>query len=90
MIRWAATVWILALCEDIRKRTIWTKDWFLRWDNVGAYDTLISESRQEDTCSFLNFVCHRDIGQPSGEGPSGERWSTYSEEGHKHASIHIT
>jgi hypothetical protein len=52
----AGAVWFLFLRRRRRNRTIWTRDWLLRRDDLGAYDTLLSELREEDKGSFLNFL----------------------------------
>lgn len=52
----AGAVWLI-MHKKMRKskRKIWVKDWLKRRNELGAYDTLLSELRQEDEASFLNF-----------------------------------
>jgi hypothetical protein len=54
----AGAAWLLFLRKKSqqRRRTVWVRDWLLRRDDLGAYGTLLSELREEDKGSFLNFL----------------------------------
>ena len=55
--RLAAAIWFLQIRANAqRRRTIWTKQWLLRRDDLGAFDTLLAELRMEDQACFLNFL----------------------------------
>ena len=57
MRRLAASVWLLMISEeDRRPRSVWTRDWLMRREQLGAFDTLLTELRAEDQASFLNFL----------------------------------
>ena len=50
-------LWYLFLRKkNTPQRTVWTRDWLLRRDDLGAYNTLLTELREEDQKSFLNFL----------------------------------
>ena len=54
----AGAVWYLYLKRkhSSEMRSIWTREWLLRRSDLGAFDTLLSELREEDKASFLNFL----------------------------------
>lgn len=53
----AGALWFLYMRRRERSvRSVWTRPWLLRRDELGAYDTLLSELRDEDEGSFLNFL----------------------------------
>lgn len=57
MLLWAAATWYLFFRSQRRTyRSVWIRDWLLRRNDLGAYETLFSELRVEDEGSFLNFV----------------------------------
>lgn len=57
MLRRAAVLWICFLQKSPKvTRRWWTRPWLLRRDDLGAYNTLMSELRVEDQDSFLNFL----------------------------------
>ena len=50
-------LWYLYIRKKYRsERSIWCRDWLLRRDDLGAYDTLLAELKDEDQKSFLNFL----------------------------------
>jgi hypothetical protein len=52
----AGAVWMLMKRKPHKShRTIWVKEWLLKRNDLGAYETLLSELREEDQGSFLNF-----------------------------------
>ena len=52
-----AAVWFMYIRRKERgERTLWCREWLLRRDDLGAYETLVSELRDEDPKSFLNFL----------------------------------
>ena len=53
----AAVLWYFVYMKHPRRpRSIWTHQWLLKRPELGAYDTLLSELREEDKSSFLNFL----------------------------------
>ena len=53
----AGAYWFVFLRrKKISERSIWCREWLLRRDDLGAYDTLLSELREEDKKSFINFL----------------------------------
>ena len=53
----AAAIWYMYLRDEVqRHRTMWTRDWLLRRDDLGVFDTLLAELRAEDEACFLNFL----------------------------------
>ena len=53
----AGVLWFLYLRRKMRsERSIWCRQWLLRRDDLGAYNTLLSELKLEDQKSFLNFL----------------------------------
>jgi hypothetical protein len=54
LLLFAAAYWYLFMRR--KPRSVWTKPWLLRRPALGAYDTLLSELREEDTTSYLNFL----------------------------------
>ena len=55
--RLMAAWWFLGRIRKRRQnRRFWVKPWLSRRENLGAFETLVSELRQEDEPSFLNFL----------------------------------
>jgi hypothetical protein len=53
----AGALWFLFLRKPSRStRSVWTRPWLLRREELGAYDTLLSELRVQDRGCFLNFL----------------------------------
>jgi hypothetical protein len=55
----AAALWYLFIYKGRKRnysRSVWTRQWLLRRDDLGAYSTLLSELKAEDQGSFLNFL----------------------------------
>ena len=53
----AGAVWYLYVNRQRSyERSIWTREWLRRRSDLGAFDTLLSELREEDKSSFLNFL----------------------------------
>ena len=52
----AAAAWLLLFKRKKCCRTVWCRKWLMRRQELGAYDTLISEIRVEDQGSFINFM----------------------------------
>ena len=53
----AGALWFLYLRRQRRaERRIWCRDWLLRREDLGAFTTLLTELREEDMKSFLNFL----------------------------------
>jgi hypothetical protein len=56
----AAAYWFLFIYKEGQRtvfRSVWTRPWLLRRNELGAYSTLLSELKAEDESSFLNFLC---------------------------------
>ena len=52
-----SAVWFLMIRRHRKtERTLWTRNWLLRREDLGAYHTLLQELKQEDRNSFLNFL----------------------------------
>ena len=57
LLYFGGAIWFLFLQrQHTAERTIWTRDWLLCREDYGAYDTLLTELKQEDQKSFLNFI----------------------------------
>ena len=57
MLLLGGALWFLYLRRKERaQRSIWCREWLLRRDDLGAYETLIKELREEDKKSFINFL----------------------------------
>jgi hypothetical protein len=53
----AGALWFFYVRRSERRtRSVWARPWLLRRDELGAYDTLLTELRAEDQGSFLNFL----------------------------------
>jgi hypothetical protein len=51
------SLWVLMQRRIYRTtRSIWQKSWLSRREDLGAFDTLLSELKEEDKSSFLNFL----------------------------------
>jgi hypothetical protein len=50
-------IWIVLYTMIPRKpKRLWQREWLSRRGELGAYETLIAEMREEDEASFLNFL----------------------------------
>ena len=60
LLRIGGAFWLLFLKDEgsqtKRTRTVWMKKWLTRREDLGAYQTLLKELREEDTSSYLNFL----------------------------------
>ena len=50
-------LWFLYIRRQEKgERNIWCREWLLRREDLGAYDTLVTELKDEDPKSFINFI----------------------------------
>ena len=56
--RIAAAFWLLFLSMRVRKstRSMWMNTWLMGRDNLGAYQTLVTEMRNEHQTTYLKFI----------------------------------
>ena len=50
-------IWFLYFRRQRRvERSLWCREWLLKRNDLGAYDTLLAELKEDDQKSFLNFL----------------------------------
>ena len=57
----AASASVISQRKQKRKEKIWTKEWFLKREEKGAYSTLLQELRLKDAESYRHYLMNTDV-----------------------------